>query len=281
MANSIFTVNKPSEKQENFTFWGGLQWIVFLLSVVITVAFILYNSNVSEQIMTQTTADAIDYRYSVLLLNEKEPQSNIRAVIHSPDALYNEVVRLLPTLQDESKWYAYLIVKSIARNEDTPPSLKIKARESTLSLMNTYENDMPMYYEQWLMLGRDALALEAFPQGAYFYETLLHHDSTFPLYVYQEAIHALSYAGFCEKSALLAFEASDKASTIADKRYFYFEGVRSFFACEQYEKGIIAAKAHLGILNQDPITLNLLAEYALKAGDPAYASSIMFYIMTH
>lgn len=282
MASSRFAVDKSEALASKISFWSWRSSIIFSFIIGVIVVLLRINAQIYDGIVEEELLQDIGYRYSVLLLSEMHPDE-IQAdwAFHEPARLLDVISKpKIGSISDSEYWLRYLIVKTIATDSNATPALKKKATTVMESMLTNFQSHLPQQATQRLVLGRDAMSIHALDKAAFFYIKLLDTYPNEPLPIYQEATRAARWAKECRKSAELAIKAKTYSITLNDQRYFFFSAIQGLFQCEEYRYAMTVAKENIGSLAEDKVTLSLLADYALKAGDPSYASKIMVHLLS-
>lgn len=180
-------------------------------------------------------------------------------------------------LQDEQGktdilWLYYIILRPLALSKSYPISVRAEGKRIFESYVKMFASDFAIRENQLKILAQDALATGSPSMAVVFYQRVLTVNSGQTVAFYGDAVRTALWANLCLPTSKLAFAAQERASKKADKRYFFFMGIQSLFQCSQFSEGMQAAQEHLGDLQNDALTYQLLAEYAIKANRPDLAS---------
>jgi hypothetical protein len=258
-------------------------WQLVLIAFVIIIAYALFPG---EQLLPALTDDddvsAVDFRYSVLLFPKYTGIPLSPSIIKKdPTSVIKQLGRYLEQIKSmnidaqvnnaPNLWMAYLILRSITLNKETAPSVKKMGRSFMVAYFDYYQNRAGLTDGQLKIFARDSLAMESASWAIHFFERAMHESPEQTGSFYSEVVRAALWAQDCQRGANIALFAKRRAQTLNEKRFFFFWAIQSLFQCQQYQEAMQLAKHHRQGLAKDPLTYQLLADYALRAGNPKLA----------
>jgi polysaccharide biosynthesis protein PelB len=145
-------------------------------------------------------------------------------------------------------------------------------------LLNTAAH-MAWSPEQLQMLAVKALALNDGALAARYYHRLAAIDPARASYWLSKESAAQLAGEHYREAADAAFAAESVASSTGEKRKFFFAGLRALQGGNLLDDALKAARAHIGPLASDPLTLRFLVRLALSAGRPDLAADYTMQLL--
>ena len=249
--------------------------MVLVISMLLVVLF--PGQNLINALSRQQYISDVDFRYSVLLLDE-DIELNAEQIKKNPEQVLSKLI-LSTNEQDASKnWLKYIILKTIAYQPDLNERTKAVAFARLKNYLITFKGQA-LTAEQNTHLAEDALAIDQAPLALFFYEQAVKTNPNQSVYFYAKAGQTAMWAKQCVKSATYYFTAQKLTESIQDKRYFFILALKTLFQCNEYDLAIQLAEKHLGTLSQDTQTYQLLTELALKANQTEKAQFFVLKLL--
>lgn len=257
-----------------FSFWG-----IFLasLGIIFVLIFLFPKKPLIETLLSQTHLSSADFHYSVLLLQEKDisysriQKNPLKAIATFQDALKKDTKQGDP----DQIWLNYIILKVLATNKHLPFAVKQAAQKTMVDYFNLFKKEVvaPSYLKN---LGEDALEVQQIKYALFFYDKLLSIAPQSNALTYARAGEVAVWAKACEKGAFYYFLAQKQASTLEDKRFFYFKATKTLVQCGQFSLALELADKNIGALTSDLQTYQMLISLAITSNKPAIAQQYLF-----
>ncbi|KDB07606.1 hypothetical protein LIG30_0314 [Burkholderia sp. lig30] len=146
------------------------------------------------------------------------------------------------------------------------------ARIAQLDLLLTDAVDGVWSPQQMQVLAIKALALNDGALAARYYHRLAVREPARATYWLGKESAAQLASGHYREAADAAFAASDRAASKGERRAFFIAGLRALQGGNFLGEAVLAARARVGVLANDPRTLRFLIQLSLAAGRPDLAA---------
>lgn len=264
-------------ESELFSWWMvSLAFIIVILSLVA----VFPARSLVHTLLNQDYISEVDLYYSLLInknhngVSYADIQNNPLMVINKLDAnttqtTNNNAQRL------QSLWFDYIILRVISYNPKFKKDIIQKANEGMLRYFEVFKQQTTSD-EQLQQLAHDALAIDNAAYALYFYEQLIARNPNRSVVFYSEVAKVALWAKQCVKSADYYFISQHKTTVLKDKRYFYFQALKTLFQCNQSTLAMELADKNIDGLSDDIETWQTLIDFAIKADKPAIAQQYLF-----
>lgn len=249
----------------------ALAFVITILACWLLPSIPQFKQNL-EQLEYLTLVDA-EYSLDILkaIKNTNLSREQLR---QDPELALQDIAQALQNEQEKTDilWLYYIILRPIALSKTYPLAARTQGKSLLKEYVSAFSSDFALQENQLKILAQDALAVGSPSMAIVFYQRVLSMNKGQSVAFYGDAVRTALWANLCVPTSKLAFEAQQRARKKADKRYFFFMGIQSLFQCSQFDAAMQSVDSHIGDLQNDALTYQLLAEYAIKANRPDLAS---------
>jgi hypothetical protein len=281
---SRYSAIRGFEKRKTICFFPIKNLIVFILSVLFLAYLLFPGQQLLGTLLSMDNLSQVEYRYTMLIMPDYPGLSiNPELLQKNPDQAVKQLAKIpggfAKDYSTKDIWLSYIALRTLTLSTDLPDKVKAEGKAGMKEYFKYFEKAANLNSQQLKVLARDSLAIESSDWAMIFYDRIVKVYPDQSALFYGEMVKAATWDKQCVKSADMALLAKQKASTIEDKRYFFFLAIRSLFQCDQYDLGMKFAQENLQDLTEDVTTYQLLIEYAIKAGDPKLANQFLLKLL--